>query len=46
MAEATDDTATFTIALTEDGAVAEPSPFPWMLLAAAAGGLYYLLRGK
>jgi len=44
MAEATDDTATFTIALTEDGAVTEPSPFPWMLLAALAGGLYYLSK--
>ena len=44
MAVTTDDTANFTIALTEDGAVAEPSAFPWMLLAAAAGGLYYLSR--
>jgi alkanesulfonate monooxygenase SsuD/methylene tetrahydromethanopterin reductase-like flavin-dependent oxidoreductase (luciferase family) len=44
MTETTEDTATFTIALTEDGAVAEPSPFPWILLAALAGGLYYLSR--
>jgi hypothetical protein len=44
MAGTTDDTATFTIALTEDGEPPEPSAFPWMLLAALAGGLYYLSR--
>ena len=43
MAGTTDDTATFTIALTEDG-VEEPSATPWLLLAALAGGLYYLSR--
>jgi LPXTG-motif cell wall-anchored protein len=41
MADLTDDTANFTIALTGGE---EPSAFPWMLLAALAGGLYYLSR--
>jgi len=42
MAGTTDDTANFTIALTEGEA--KPSATPWMLLAALAGGLYYLSR--
>jgi len=45
MAETTDDSETFTIALTEDGEP-EPLKFPWMLLAALAGGLYYLMKRK
>lgn len=41
MADIIDYTKTFTIALTE---TPEPSAFPWLLLAALAGGLYYLSR--
>lgn len=44
MAEMTDDTKTFAIGLIEDGELPEPSAFPWMLLAALAGGLYYILK--
>lgn len=47
MAETTDDTKNFTIALTEDGGVVPPevaAATPWLLLAALAGGLYYLSR--
>jgi MYXO-CTERM domain-containing protein len=43
MAETIDDSETFTIALTENGEP-EPTKTPWMLLAAAAAGLYLLLR--
>lgn len=41
MVDLTDDTANFTIALTGGE---EPSATPWLLLAAAAAGLYYLSR--
>ena len=45
MAETIDDSETFTIALTENGEI-EPIKTPWALLAAAAAGLYLLLRRK
>jgi hypothetical protein len=43
MVDIIDYTKTFTIALTE---TPEPSAFPWMLIAALAGGLYLLLKRK
>ncbi len=46
MVETVDDSEPFTIALTGDEEPAEPSVFPWMLLAALAGGLYYLSRRR
>lgn len=46
MAETTDDSETFTVELTEDGEIPEPSAFPWMLLAALAAGAYILLKKK
>lgn len=45
MAETTDDSKNFTIALTDNGEV-EPTKTPWALLGAAAIGLYLLLRRK
>ena len=46
MADITDDTKTFTIALTgaEEPEEPEPSIAPWVALGAAAIGLYLLLR--
>lgn len=46
MAETTDDSETFTIELTENGEPEPPLKPPWALLAAAAGGLYLLLKGR
>ena len=44
MVETTDDSETFTIGLTENGVPVIPPTTPLLLLAALAGGLYYLLR--
>ena len=42
MAETTDDSKTFPIALTDEEP--EPSKAPWVALGAGAVGLYLLLR--
>jgi len=44
MTGTTDDTVTFTIALTEDGEPAEQSVLPFVALSAFLGGVYYILR--